>query len=90
MFSSYGGDGHSKLEFVQGSQDSYLGLTDTSGMYTRLGRTIQTFLQVRQETKHPFLVYTEILGFLSIFKKRKASSPFEALNSAGLSRCQGI
>ena len=29
-----------------------------------------------------------ILGFLSIFKKSQASSPFEALNFAGLSRCQ--
>ena len=29
-----------------------------------------------------------ILGFLSIFKKCKASSPFEALNSVCLSRCQ--
>ena len=29
-----------------------------------------------------------ILGFLSIFKKSQASSPFEALNSACLSRCQ--
>ena len=29
-----------------------------------------------------------ILGFLSIFKKSKASPPFEALNSTFLSRCQ--
>ena len=29
-----------------------------------------------------------ILGFVSIFKKSQASSPFEALNSAFLSRCQ--
>ena len=28
------------------------------------------------------------MGFLSIFKKSKASSPFEALNSVCLSRCQ--
>ena len=31
---------------------------------------------------------TVIFGFLSIFKKSKASSPFEALNSVCLSRCQ--
>ena len=29
-----------------------------------------------------------ILGFLSIFKKRQALSPFEALNFVCLSRCQ--
>ena len=29
-----------------------------------------------------------ILGFLSIFKKGQASSPFEALNSVCLSTCQ--
>ena len=44
---------------------------------------IQMLLEVRWETKHPFLVYTEILGFLSIFKKCQASAPFEALNSVG-------
>ena len=38
-------------------------------------------LEVRQETKAHFLVGTVILGFLSIFKKSQASSPFEALNS---------
>ena len=35
-----------------------------------------------------FLVGKVILGFLSIFKKSKAWSPFEALNSVCLSRCQ--
>ena len=43
---------------------------------------------MRWETKGPFLVSTEILGFLSIFQKSQASSAFEALNSTGLSRCQ--
>ena len=43
-------------------------------------------LEVRQETKAHFLVGTVILGFLSIFKKSQASSPFEALNSVCLSR----
>ena len=45
-------------------------------------------LEVRQETKAHFLVGTVILGFLSIFKKSEASSPFEALNSVCLSRYQ--
>ena len=31
---------------------------------------------------------TMILGFLSVLKKSQGSSPFEALNSACLSRCQ--
>ena len=45
-------------------------------------------LEVKQETEVHFLVGTVILGFLSIFKKSKAMSPFEALNSVCLSRCQ--
>ena len=89
IFSTYSGDGHSKLHFVQRSQDSCLVRTDTSGIKTRFGRIIQTLLAVRWETNHPFLVSTEILGFLSIFKKSQTSAPFEALNSMGLSRCQG-
>ena len=32
IFSSYGRDGHSKLEFVQRSQDSCLFMMDTLGM----------------------------------------------------------
>ena len=32
IFSSYGGDVHSKLEFIQRNQDTCLGTTDTSGM----------------------------------------------------------
>ena len=43
---------------------------------------------MRLETQGPFLVDTVILRFLSIFSKSQASSPFEALNSACLSRCQ--
>ena len=54
------------------------------------GRIIQTLLEVRWETKRPFVVSTEILGFLSIFKKSQASAPFEALNSVGLSRYQAM
>ena len=43
---------------------------------------------MKQETEFHFLVGTVILGFLSIFKKSQASSPFEALNSVCLSRYQ--
>ena len=45
-------------------------------------------LEVKQETEVHFLVGTVILGCLYIFKKSQASSPFEALNSVCLSRCQ--
>ena len=45
-------------------------------------------MEVKQETEVHFLVGTVIMGFLSIFQKRKASSPFEALNSVCLSRYQ--
>ena len=43
---------------------------------------------MRQETKAHFLVGIVILGFLSIFKKSQASSPFEDLNSVCLTRYQ--
>ena len=84
IFSSYSGDGHSKLGFVQRLQDSYLVTKDTSGISTRLGRAIWTLLEVSWETEVPFLVATVILGFLSIMKKSRTSSPFEALNSVHL------
>ena len=45
-------------------------------------------VEVKQETEFHFRVGTVILGFLSVFKKSKASSPFEALNSVCLSRCE--
>ena len=45
-------------------------------------------MEVRQETKILFLVGTVILRFLYNFKKSQASSPYEALNSMCLSRCQ--
>ena len=40
------------------------------------------------EAEDHLLVGTVILGFLSIFKNSQASSPYEALNSACLSRGQ--
>ena len=53
-----------------------------------LGRTIRTLLKLRQETEVHFLVGTVILGFQTVFKKSQALSPFEALNSICVSRCQ--
>ena len=43
---------------------------------------------MRREAKRPLLFGTVILVFLSILTKSKASSPFEAMNSAQLSMCQ--
>ena len=43
---------------------------------------------MKQETQGPFPVANGILGFLSIFKMTQALSPFEALKSRCLSRCQ--
>ena len=88
IFSSYGRDGNSKLVFVQRSHDSCLITRDTSGISTRHGRAIQMPLDVSRETEGPLLVARVILRFLSIFNKRQALSPFEALNSMCLSRCQ--
>ena len=85
---SYGGDGHSKLMFVQRYQDSCLGTKDASAISMRLGRAKWTLLEVRRETECPFLVATLILGFLSIFNKTQAPSPFESLDPTCLSRCQ--
>ena len=53
-----------------------------------LGRKTQTLLEMSREAKLPLLVGTFILVFLSIFTKNQASSPFEALNSAHLSKSQ--
>ena len=88
IFSSYGGDFHSKFVFIQLLKDFCLVTRDTSGISSSLGRAIQTLLEVTQNTQGPFLVATVILGFLSIFNKSQASSPCEAPNSECLSRCQ--
>ena len=53
-----------------------------------LGRKIQTLLEVSREAKRPLLVGTVIFVFLSIFTKSQELSPFEALNSAHLSKSQ--
>ena len=45
-------------------------------------------LDVKQEIRPPFLVGTVVLGFLLIYKKSQALSPFESLNSACLSNGQ--
>ena len=53
-----------------------------------LGRKIQILLEESRDAKRLLLVGTVILVFLSIFTKSQASSPFEALNSAHLSKSQ--
>ena len=63
-------------------------MTDTARSSTTLGRTIRTLLEVRREAKGPLLIGRVILVFLSIFTKNHASSPFEAMNSAHLSKSQ--
>ena len=77
-----------KLEFVQRTQDSCLVTRDTSGISTRIGRAIGTLLEVRRQTKYHFPVATRILGFLSDFTKCQVLSPFEAVNSVFLLKCQ--
>ena len=72
--------------FFQQRHDSSLVKMDTSGVLTRVGRTIRTLLEVRQETEVHFLFGTVILGLLSILKKSQASSPYEAFNFVCLSR----
>ena len=53
-----------------------------------LGRTIRRLLEVRQGIEVHFPFGRLILGFLSIFKKSRASSPYEALNSVFFLRRQ--
>ena len=74
--------------FVQQRQNSCLVMRDTSGISLWFGRKIWKLFKVRWETQGPFLVAKVVLGSLSILKKSQASSPFEALNSRCLSRCQ--
>ena len=88
IFSRHSWNDPSKLLFVQRRQDSSLFMMDTSGISWTLGREIEMLLEVRHETHSTFLVTTVILGILSIFNKSQPSAPFEALNSACLSRCQ--
>ena len=51
-----------------------------------IGMKTQMLLEVSREAKRPLLFGIVILVFLSIFMKSQASSPFEALNSAHLSK----
>ena len=75
------------MSFKRG-QDSCLVMMDISRIKTTLGRTIRTLLEVRHETEGHFLVGTVIFGYVTIFRKCQASSTFEAVYSASLSRCQ--
>ena len=87
IISSFGRNDPSRIVFVQQHQDSCLVMRNNSGMSLRLVMAIRTILEVRWETQGHILFVTMTLGFLSIFKKRQASSPFVALNSACLSMC---
>ena len=60
IFLSYSGDGHSKLHFVQGSQDTCLVRTDTSGIKTMFSRIIQTLLEVRWRPRVPSSFHRDI------------------------------
>ena len=88
ILSSYDWGGDSRLLFIRRRQDSCLLARDTSRFFSRFGRAIGMPLKLRRETQDPFPVATVILGFLSIFNRSQASSPFEALNSSCLSYCQ--
>ena len=88
IFLNCGGDDTSKPVFVQRHQESCLVMRNTARISLRLSRAIQTVIEVSRETQGTFLIATVILGFLSIFNKSQASSPFEALTSTCLSRCQ--
>ena len=88
MFPSYGGDGPSKLVFIQRHQHSCLVPRENSRFSSRLGRAIRTPFKVTQETQCPFPVSTGLLVFLTIFKRMQALSPFEALSSTCVLRCQ--
>ena len=88
IFLSCSGDGHLKLGFDQRRQDSCLVTMDTSRIETMLDRTIRMLLEVKRLANCPLLVGKVILGFLSIFTKTQASSPFESLISVHLSRFQ--
>ena len=87
IYSSYDGDGPSKLVFLQRCLDSCIVARDTSAFSLRLDRAIGTPLEVRRETQGPFPVATGILQFLSIFKRSQAWCPSEVLNSAHLLIC---
>ena len=88
IFSSYSGDDPSKLVSVQQRQDSFLVTRDTSRISLRLGKVLGMLLEVRWVIQVPLPFFTVILGFPSTLKRSQASSPFEALNSTCLSRCQ--
>ena len=65
--------GISILMFLQQRQHSCLVMMDTSGIQSRLLRTIRTLLEVWSDTEDHILIDTVILGFLTIFKNCKAS-----------------
>ena len=87
IFSSYGGCPF-KTQVCSVTSGLLLSYEGHLKISSRLGRAIRTLLLVRRETQCPFPVAKGILGFLSILKKSHASSPFVALNSTCLLKCQ--
>ena len=86
--SSYGGDGNSKLVFVQRRQDTCLVTRDTSGFSWRLGKAIQMLCNVRRKTECNCLVSTVIFLIRINFQQESGIVTFEVLNSTCLMRCQ--
>ena len=84
---SYSGDGHSKPVFVQQRLDSCIVTRDITGISARLGRAVRTLLEVRREIQCPFLLASDI-GIPINFQEESGMSPFAALNSSYLSKCQ--
>ena len=77
-----------KIFACSATSDSCLVVWDTSRFSSRLGRAIGMPLEVRWKIQGSFPDATWILGFLSIFQRSQASSPFETLDSACLSSFQ--
>ena len=97
-FSSFFGNQGYILELRRGWSFKTLVCSATSGLLSSCEGQLWILLNAWQGNRDasrgeagvqsPFPVATGILGFLSIFKRRQASSPFEALNSVCPSRCQ--
>ena len=79
IFSCCDGVDTSKPVFVQRHQESCLVMRTTARISLRLRRAMKTVTVMSREIQGTFLVAKVILGFLTIFNKSQASSPFEAL-----------
>ena len=80
VLSRDGGDGASKVVYVQRHQDSCQLARDSLGFSSRHGSAIGT-LSWELEAQDPFIPATGIFTFISIFKRSHPSSNFEAFIS---------